>query len=82
VLYNSSKKYHVFLSWVNGVFDLYLQDKFNGLHVFFIEGDFHIKNEVENVKVIVEINLESKVLENGQMIFDKIISIYNLLLKN
>jgi hypothetical protein len=72
----------VFLSWVNGVFDLYLQDKFNGLYVFFIEGDFHIKNEVENVKLIVEINLESKVLENGQMIFDKIISIYNLLLKN
>ncbi len=72
----------MFLSWVSGAFDLYLQDEFNGLHVFFTEGNFHIKNEVENVKVIVEINLESKVLENGQMIFDKIISIYNLLLKN
>lgn len=72
----------MFLSWVSGAFDLYLQDEFNGLHVFFTEGNFYIKNEVENVKVIVEINLESKVLENGQMIFDKIISIYNLLLKN
>ena len=72
----------MFLSWVSGAFDLYLQDEFNGLHVFFTEGNFHIKNEVENVKVIVEINLESKVLENGQMIFDKIMSVYNLLLKN
>ena len=72
----------MFLSWVSGAFDLYLQDEFNGLHVFFTGGNFHIKNEVENVKVIVEINLESKVLENRQMIFDKIISIYNLLLKN
>lgn len=72
----------MFLSWVSGAFDLYLQDEFNGLHVFFTEGNFHIKNEVENVKVIVEINLESKALENGQMIFDKIMSVYNLLLKN
>ena len=72
----------MFLSWVSGAFDLYLKDESNGLHVFFTEGNFHIKNEVENVKVIVEINLESKVLENGQMIFDKIISVYNLLLKN
>ena len=72
----------MFLSWVSGAFDLYLQDEFNGLHVFFTEGNFHIKNEVENVKVIVEINLESKVLENGQMIFDKITPIYNVLLKN
>ena len=72
----------MFLSWVSGAFDLYLQDEFNGLHVFFTEGNFHIKNEVENVEVIVEINLESKALENGQMIFDKIISINNLLLKN
>ena len=72
----------MFLSWVSGAFDLYLQDEFNGLHVFFTEGNFYIKNEVENVKVIVEINLESKVLENGQMIFDKIMSVYNLLLKN
>jgi hypothetical protein len=72
----------VFLSWVSGAFDLYLQDEFNGLHVFFTEGNFYIKNEVENVKVIVEINLESKALENGQMIFDKIMSVYNLLLKN
>ena len=72
----------MFLSWVSGAFDLYLQDEFNGLHVFFTEGNFYIKNEVENVKVIVEINLESKALENGQMIFDKIMSVYNLLLKN
>ena len=72
----------MFLSWVSGAFDLYLQDEFNGLHVFFTEGNFYIKNEVENVEVIVEINLESKALENGQMIFDKIMSVYNLLLKN
>jgi hypothetical protein len=72
----------VFLSWVIGAFDLYLQDESNGLHLFFTEGNFYIKNEVENVKVIVEINLESKVLEKRQMIFDKIMSVYNLLLKN
>lgn len=72
----------MFLSWVNGAFDLYLQDVFNELDIFFTEGNFHIKNEVENAKVIVEINLESKVIENGQMIFDKITPIYNVLLKN
>jgi hypothetical protein len=42
----------VFLSWVSGAFDLYLKDESNGLHVFFTEGNFYIKNEVENVKVI------------------------------
>ena len=70
------------MNWVSGAFDLYLQAESSGLHVFFLKGKLHVKNEVENGKVIVEINLESKVLENVQMIFDKIMSVYNLLLKN
>jgi len=80
-LFNSSKKYHTFLNWVSGEFDLYLQDEYNGLHVYFPEGNFHIKNEVDNGNIIVEINLESKILEKGQLIFDKIMSVYNLLSK-
>ena len=80
--FNSKKRYHTFVNWISGEFDLYLQDETNGLHVYFPEGKFHIKEIVDNGNIIAEINLESKNLENGQIIFNKIISIYNLLSKN
>jgi hypothetical protein len=75
-------RYHQFINWISDEFDLYLQDESNGLHVFFPEGKFHIKNEIDNGKIIAEINLECKVLENGRVIFEKIMSVYNLLLNN
>jgi len=81
--FTSKSKYYTFVNWVSGEFDLYLQDeKSNELSVFFPEGNFHIKNEVENGAIVAEINLESKLLEKGQLIFEKIMSVYNLLVKN
>ncbi len=82
VSFNSTNRYYTFVNWVSGEFDLYLQDEVNGLHVYFPEGKFHIKNNVDNGNIIAEINLESKILENGQIIFNKIMSVYNLLSKN
>ena len=64
---------------MSGEFDLYLQDESDGLYVYFPERKFHIKNNIDNGNVIAEINLETKILENGQIIFDKIMSVYNLL---
>ncbi|MCL7753501.1 hypothetical protein [Polaribacter sp. Z022] len=80
--FSSTTKYNQFLNWISGEFDLYLQDETNGLHVFFPEGKFHISALETKEKTIAEINLESKILEKGQIIFDKIMSVYNLLLKN
>lgn len=82
VFFSSTNKYYTFVNWVSGEFDLYLQDENNGLHVYFPEGEFHIKNDVDNGNVVAEINLESKILENGQTIFNKIMTVYNLLPKN
>ena len=79
--FNSNKKYNTFLNWVSGEFDLYLQDESNGLYVYFPEGKFHIKNNTDNGDVVAEINLESKILEKGQVIFNKIMSVYTLLSK-
>ena len=80
--FNSTNKYHQFLNWVSGEFDLYLQDESNGLQVYFPEGNFHIKNEGDNGNIIAAINLQSKIIENGQLIFDKIMSVYHLISKN
>jgi hypothetical protein len=68
-LFNYSKKYHLFLSRVSAEFVFYLQDEFNGLYIYFAEGNFHVKNEVDNRNIIAEINLKSKILENRQLIF-------------
>lgn len=81
-VFSSIKRYHTFVNWVSGEFDLYLQDETNGLQVYFPEGEFHIKNEVDNGNIIAEINLQSKIQENGQLIFNKIMSVYTLLIKN
>ncbi len=81
--FSSSKRYHKFINWVSGEFDLYLQDESNGLHVFFPEGKFHIKSDTENdTPVIAEIHLKSKVLQKGIDMIDEIMSVYNLLAKN
>ena len=80
--FNSTNKYHQFINWISGEFDLYLQDESNGLHVYFPEGKFHIINDFDNGNVIAEINIESKILENGQLIFNKIMAVYTLLSKN
>ncbi|MEE9408924.1 MAG: hypothetical protein V3V28_12715 [Polaribacter sp.] len=80
--FSSSNSYYTFINWVSGEFDLYLQDETNGLHVFFPEGNFHIKNEIENGKIVAEINLESRILEKGQYVFDKIMSVYSHLLNS
>ena len=81
IFFNSTDTYHTFINWIRGEFDLHLQDETSGLTIFFPEGKFHIKNRVDKGRVIAEINLESKVLENGQLIFNKIMSVYKQLLK-
>lgn len=80
-LFNSKVKYNTFLNWISGEFDLFLQDESNGLKIFFPEGKFHIKNNIDQGKIIAEINLESRTLDSGQLIFDKIMYVYNLLSK-
>lgn len=80
--FSSSKRYHKFINWVSGEFDLYLQDESNGLHVFFPEGKFHIKSDTESdTTVVAEIHLKSKVLQKGIDMIDEIMSVYNLLAK-
>ena len=81
-VFSSTNRYYTFVNWISGEFDLYLQDESNGLHVYFPEGKFHIKNNTDNGDIVAEINLESKILENGQLIFNKIMSVYTLLSKN
>lgn len=81
-VFSSTSRYHTFVNWISGEFDLYLQDESNGLHVYFPEGKFHIKSEVDNGNIIAEINLQSKIQEKGQLIFNKIMSVYTLLIKN
>lgn len=81
-VFKSKNRYHTFLNWISGEFDLYLQDETNGLQVYFPEGKFHIINIIENGNIAAEINLKSKNLEKGQLIFNKIVSIYELVLKN
>ena len=80
--FTSFKRYHKFINWVSGEFDLYLQDESNGLHVFFPEGKFHIKNgnEKDNA-VVAEIHIESKVLQKGIDMIEEIMSVYYLLAK-
>lgn len=81
--FSSKSTYQTFVNWVSGEFDLYLQDEeSNGLSVFFPQGNFHIKNEIENGDIIADINLESKLLEKGELIFSKIMSVYDLLGNN
>ena len=80
--FTSKSKYQTFVNWVSGEFDLYLQDEeSNGISVFFPDGNFHIKNEIENGAITATINLESKLLEKGHLIFSKIMSVYALSLK-
>lgn len=79
--FKTSKRYYTFINWISGEFDLYLQDDSNGLQVFFPEGKFHITNKINNGKIIAEINLESRVLTNGQQVFNQIMSVYNHLSK-
>ena len=81
LFFTSIDTYHTFINWIRGEFDLLLQEETSGLTIFFPEGKFHIKNKIDKETVVAEINLESKVLENGQLIFNKIMSVYNHLLK-
>jgi hypothetical protein len=81
--FSSKGKYQTFVNWVSGEFDLYIQDEEpNRLSVFFPEGNFHIKNEIKNGAIIADINLETKLLEKGELIFSKIMSVYALLVNN
>lgn len=79
--FDSNNKYQTFLNWVSAEFDLFLQDETNGLKIFFPEGKFHINNNNNYGKVVAEINLESRTIDGGQVVFDKIIYVYNLLSK-
>jgi hypothetical protein len=75
------KNYTQFLNWVSGEFNLLLQEETNGLHVYFPEGSFSIKNSKEKENIIVHINLKTKVEKKGEDILKRIMSLYALLLK-
>ena len=79
--FDTKNKYNTFLNWISGEFDLFLQDESNGLSIFFPDGKFHIKNKTNLNKVIAYINLESRTIDRGQEIFDKIMNVYNLISK-
>ena len=81
IFFNSMDTYHTFINWISGEFDLHLQEETGGLTIFFPEGKFQIKNKIDKERIIAEINLQSKVLEKGQLIFNKIMSVYNHLSK-
>ena len=82
VFFDSEALYLKFINWTSGEFDLYLQDESDELKVFFPGGKFHIKGIAENGKVIAKITVESSTIKNGQLIVDKIMYNYQLLMNH
>ena len=81
LLFDSEAIYDKFLNWISGEFDLYTQDEFEGLKIFLPEGEIFIRHVVENDKIITKITLEFRLIRSGQLIFDKILKNYNILMK-
>jgi hypothetical protein len=78
--FTSSNGYNKFINWVSGEFDLYLQDKSNGLDVFFPNGKLNIKKAIDQDNTLVaKINFESKLQNQGTDIINKIMALYNQL---
>ena len=81
LLFDSEAIYNKFLNWISGEFDLYPQDESEGLKIFLPEGEIIIRHVVENGKIITKITLDYRLIRSGQLIFDKILKNYNILMK-
>jgi len=81
LLFDSEAIYDKFLNWISGEFDLYPQDEFEGLKIFLPEGEIIIRHVVKNGKIITKVTLECRLIRSGQLIFDKIMHNYNILMK-
>jgi hypothetical protein len=79
--FTSSKNYNQFLNWVSGEFDLLLQDDTDGLTIYFPAGNFIINDSQEEENIVAHISLNTKVEKKGEDILEKIMSLYDLLLK-
>jgi hypothetical protein len=81
LLFDSEAIYDKFLNWISGEFDLYPQDQLEGLKIFLPEGEIIIRHVVKNGKIITKVTLECRLIRSGQLIFDKILHNYNILMK-
>ena len=74
--------YKTFVNWVSGEFELFLQDKLNGLKIFFPSGYFSItESETNNTDVNFKIIVRSKSKQKGIQISTQINAVLNHLLK-
>ena len=78
----SKDAYNKFLNWVQGEFDLYQMDEFEGVTVYYPNGWFTIKmvNKKNNI-FYTEIYVKCKSKKVGLEICDKIELLYNHLIK-
>lgn len=68
--------FNKFINWLSGEFNLYQQDEFNGLTVFFTNGWLLIKQlETNKNKIEFRIEVKSKCLKSGTKIFNLVKSI-------
>ena len=71
----SKALYEKFLNWVSAEFELYLQDKLDGLKIFYPGGYFYItetvrSNNVVNYKIIVRNKYKQKGIQINNLVFD------------
>ena len=70
--------YEKFLNWVSGEFELFLQDRINGLQIFFPGGYFYITEIGTNHNIIgFKIIIKSKYKQKGVQINNQVYAILN-----
>lgn len=74
------ERYHQFLNWLKGEFDLFLMDELNGLEVYYPSGFFSVGICTEDKNnFYVKIKVLSKTLKTGSLISSEIENVYRLL---
>ncbi len=74
--------YNHFLNWMKGEFDLYLQENYDGLKIYFPNGWFTIYKDGGDIKPIhVEIEIKTKSLKDGKKIESHIKSVLERFVK-
>lgn len=74
--------YKKFLNWVSGEFDLNLQDESDNLKIFFPTRKLTItRKPTDDDNILVEINIESRVIHEGFKLKEKLEMIYQNLIK-
>lgn len=75
---SSKALYEKFLNWVSGEFELYLQDKLDGLKIFFPGGYLYItETRTNNNTLGLKIMVNSKCKQKGEQINNHVYSIFN-----